>query len=313
MKKNIIIGIIAAALLVGIAGTLIYMKKQNEPKPKKIIEVHKIVTIKPKVKKIKPLLDYGIHFLNEKDFPYFMKYKASVLPFIKSQYPTNFVVDITIDSVKMNNWKMEIFYSAKITESNYYSYTQKSLNYSCNVRSNIPIESMNSYQKTNSTIANSHYSIPAGSSYLTITKNNQTYIQFLVNGLGLCNSTPDINTSIIANQGVSTEPYNEDSETKPAPYIYSIIDSDGVTDTGFINAGASTVKYTLKSTKLEKTNQKVYLPANTKLYFYPSQYSKEIVSTNTPIETTATSMLKVSKNKYMYLVTVQGQEGWVLL
>ncbi|MGL5574849.1 MAG: hypothetical protein ACRDCW_04750, partial [Sarcina sp.] len=162
-------------------------------------------------------------------------------------------------------------------------------------------------------ITNGHYTIPAGSSYLTITKNNQTFIQFLVNGSGVCNQIPTVNSDIIPNQENSTELYKDNSFSKSAPYIYSIIDSDGVTDNGFINASAPTVKYNLKPTMFETTNQKIALPANTKLYYYPSQYSQEIVSTNTPINAVASEMLKVSKNKYMYLVTVQGQQGWVLL
>lgn len=314
MKKNIIVVLIAVVMLASIAGKLIYMKKQSEPQPKKVVEVHKVINTKPKMKKnTKPPLDYGIHFVNEKSFPYFMKYKASVLPFITSQYPTNFVVDVTINSVKIDNWKMEIFYDAKITESNYYSYTQKGLNYTCNVRQTVPIPSINTYQRTDTAIANGHYTIPANSSYLTIAKDGQTFIQFLVNGSGVCNELPTVNDDITPNQEISKKLYDGDSLSKATPYIYSIIDSDGVTDSGFINASAPTVKYNLKPTNFETTDQTVDLPANTKLYFYPSQYSQEIVSTNTPITAKASNMLKVSKDKYMYLVNVQGQQGWVLL
>ncbi|MGL5066443.1 MAG: hypothetical protein ACRC6T_01260 [Sarcina sp.] len=314
MKKNLIIIITATVLLSGIAGKLIYMKKQSKPKIKPVVEIHKIVNSKPKVKKsTKPVLDYGIHFINEKDFPYFVKYKASVLPFIKSQYPTNFVVDITINSVKMDNWKMEIFYDAKITESNYYSYTQKSLNYTCNVRTNVAIPNMSTYQKTDSTISNIHYDIPSGTSYLTITKNGNTHIQFLVDGPGVCNELPTVSKTITPNQKISTQGYEDYTTSKTAPYIYSIIDSDGVTDNGFINASAPTVKYNLKASTLETSNLKINLPTNTKLYYFPSQYSEEIVATNSPVTTTASAMLKVGSNKYMYLVTIQGQKGWVLL
>ena len=314
MKKNVIIILITAIALSVIAGDLIYMKKQSEPHVHKVSDIHKIIKSKPKVvKDTKPPLDYGIHFINEKDFPYFMKYKQSVLPFIKSQYPTNFVVDITINSVKIDNWKMEIFYDAKITESNYYSYTQRGLNYTCTVRENVPIPSIDTYQKTNTAIINSHYSIPANSNYLAITKNGQTFIQFLVNGNGVCNTSPTITNTIIPNQENSKELYENNFSSKSAPYIYSIIDSDGVTDNGFINIGGATLKYNLKPTIFEATNQTVSLPANTKLYYYPSEYSQEIVSTNTKVNAKATMMLKVSKNKYMYLVNVQGQKGWVLL
>lgn len=311
MKRNLIILAIAGALLVGLAGQLTYMRIQSEPKAK-TQEVHKVVAVKSKVHtSTNKGLDYGIHFVNENQFPMFKKYKASVLPFIQSQYPTNFVVDITLTNVTMDNWKMEIFYNVKITESNYYSFTQKDLNYTCNVRSIVPIPDISTYQKTDSTMQGSHYNIPANTTYLTVKVNGNDHIQFLVNGSGVCNNAPIINTTPIINQSISPEIYHSSAGENIAPYIYSIIDSDGVVDGGFINANAKTVKYTLADTPIYTINKTINVPTNTPMYYYPSIYSQEIVSTNSPMVATAIKEIRVSTNKYMYLVSIQGQSGWV--
>lgn len=287
------------------------MKVQSEPKPKPVV-VHKVVQTKSKVHKTdSKSLDYGIHFVNEKQFPMFEKYKSSVMPFIQSQYPTNFVVDITITNVKMDNWKMEIFYNTKITESNYYSYTQNGLNYTCDVRSNVPIPNTSTYNKTNSTIYASHYEIPANTTYLNVNVDGQSHVEFLVNGSGVCNVSPTINSKLTTNEPISSDKYSSTS-SKPAPYIYSIIDADGVTSNGFVNANAATLKYNLSDTPIYAVNKIISLPANIKLYYYPSVYAQEIVSTNSPVQTTATKEIMVNQNQYMYLVNIQGQEGWVL-
>lgn len=312
MKKNLIILTIAAVLLITLASFLTYTKIQKQPKPV-TIKTQSTEKIKPVVHKdTKKILDYGIHFVNEDQFPNFKKYKSSVLPFIQSQYPTNFVVDITLKSVTMDNWKMTITYDAKITESNYYSFTQKDLNYTCNVRSNVPIASTDTYQKTDSTIYGSHYNIPSGTTYLNVIVNGQGHVQFLVSGNGVCNTIPTIQKTPIMNQNISTDLYGKFSSNKTAPYIYSIIDSDGIVDGGFVNANAPTVKYTLTDTPFYTINKKISVNAGSPLYYYPSIYSQKIVETNSTLETTATKELCVGKNQYMYLVNIQGQDGWVL-
>ncbi|MGL5766104.1 MAG: hypothetical protein ACRCX8_10740 [Sarcina sp.] len=314
MKKNIIILIIAAVLLAGVASVLVYKKIQSEPQPKKVVEVHKVVHVRKEEKKpTKPTLDYGIHFVNENDYPDFVKYKSSVLPFIESQYPTNFVVDITLTKVTLNNWQMEIFYNAKITESNYYSYTQTGLNYSCNVRKPIPISPISTYKTTDSAMNCNHYTIPAGTKYLNITANGAPHIQFLVHGSGVANSVPDVSKTLVINQPMSSNLFDSNSDSSALPYIYSIIDSEGVTENGFINANAPTVQYNLSSTQIEPVNIPVNVPANTKMYYYPSTYSNVIVATNSPMKATATEMVQISKTQHMYLVNIQGQEGWILM
>ena len=313
MKKKIITIIIASVLLISLASYLTYLKIKSEP-IKEVPVVHKIIKAKKIVPKIiKPKIDYGIHFLNEDSYPYFKKYKASVMPFIKSQYPTNFEVDITIDSVTMDNWKMQIFYSAKITESNYYSYTQKDLNYTCNVRSSIEIPSIASYKKTDSIITGNHYTIPANTSYIPVLINGENHIEFLANGSGYCDTLPNVSNKPIIEQSISNDLYSDGFRSQSAPYIYSIIDSDGVTDNGFINANDASLKYNLKATNILPTNKVINIPKGTVLYYYPSVYSKKIVSTDSNISATASNAILVSKNSYMYLVKVQGQEGWVKL
>lgn len=311
MKKTIVL-IITAALLIGVTADLAYQKKLSEPKP---VAVHKVLQTKKVIRNTTNTINFNtapvITIVNEKAFPYFEEYKNSVMPFISSQYPTGSKVSITLSKVVMNNWSMQIFYDATGKNINGIPFKQTGLNYSTVVRANVPIPSITSYQKTDSAMVGNHYTIPAGTSYLTVNVDGQQHVQFLVHGSGVCNDTPDISNNLDFTNTNSEDTFDSNSSVQTAPDIYSIIDTQAIGNTGYFNANSASLKYNLVPTQVEKINQYINVPAKSVMYYYPSKFAKPIVTTNKTLNAIATAKLRTSGQYTMYLVSVQGQEGWV--
>lgn len=312
MKKTIVL-IVTAALLIGVITDLAYQKELSEPKS--YVSVHKALHAKKVITPIKPVINVNaapvITITNEKEYPYFEEYKNSVMPFITSQYPTGSKVSITLSKVIINNWKMQIFYNATGENINKIPFKQTDLNYSTVVRANIPIPSITSYQKTDSAMVGNHYTIPAGTSYLTVNVDGQQHVQFLVHGSGVCNDTPDISNNLDFTNTNSEDTFDSNSSVQTAPDIYSIIDTEAIGNTGYFNPNSASLKYDLVPTQVEKINQYVNVPAKSVMYYYPSKFAKPIVTTNKTLNAIATAKLRTSGQYTMYLVSVQGQEGWV--
>ena len=307
MSKKIIL-ILSGLFLAGIVGSLGYLKIIHEPKP---AVVHKIVKADQEKNDESKNPTSGVIITNADKFPYFKKYEASVLPFIQSQYNSSYLAKITLTDVVMDNWHMQIFYNAHVIRPNGTTYNQTDLNYSNVVRQNVPIPKVSSYSKTNSDITGSHYTIPAGTIDLTITANGQQHIQFLVNGTGVCNTYPDVTKDLKFNSLTSNDNYDSSDDTSNAPTIYSIIDNEGVGRDGYFNAGAATTKYNLKATPIEAIKKNVVVPAGSVMYTLPSEFSSKIVTTNKTTLAAATYSVVTSGQYTMYLVNIQGQEGWV--
>lgn len=311
MKKTIVL-IITAALLIGVTADLVYQRKLNEPKT---VAVHKVLQSKKTTRNTKNINNVNtapsIVIANEKKFPYFEEYKSSVMPFISSQYPTGCKVSITLLKVVMNNWHMQIFYDVTGTNVNGIPFTQKGLNYSNIVRPNVKIPTPAQYSKTDSAMIGTHYTIPANTSYLAVSVDGAQHVQFLVHGSGVCNDTPDINDTIDFTGKISTDAFDPNSSEQAAPDIYSIIDTVALGNTGYFNANDDSLKYNLVPSKVENINQYITVPAKSVMYYYPSQFAKAIVTTNTTTSALATAKIRTSGEYTMYLVNIQGQEGWV--